>query len=810
MSGLLDKIKEKIGNLANAAIGNTLAQKENAQADGQALQVKKEHSETLLRAAAEGAVLLKNKGVLPLKGKITVFGRCQYDWFYTGYGSGGDVIAPYKRDLIKGLLDYGADIDRDTAELYRRLVKDNPAKHGVWGHWPRCHEEFMLPDAVYNAAADRSECAVVVIGRSSGEDRENLEKKGSYYLTDNEIILLDKVTERFKKTAVVFNIGSLIDFSFIEERYGDKIGAALIVWQGGMESGNAAAALLTGAISPSGRLSDTVAVKYGYYPSAPFFGAKKRNFYSEDIYVGYRYFETFYKDRVLYPFGYGLSYTTFENSFVFSKIDDYNAVLKYKVKNTGKYASKQVIQVYVKKPAGFLNKPARELVAFKKTGEIAPGAEEEGEIALNLQYAACFDGEGKTEFPFRFVLEKGIYEFFAGENVREAVKAGEWEVPKTLAVSEESRCATAESAFSVLDDDNGKPVFRRLEEKPFNLKDYIERNLPPKIPQTGDKGFKLKDVKNGTITAEEFVAQLSVEELEALSRGEGGMDSPLGPKGNAGVFGGVLPSLREKGIPPVTTTDGPSGIRLKAQCSLIPTGTLLACTFNTELVEEVFALIGNEMKERKSDVLLAPGMNIHRNPLCGRNFEYYSEDPLLTGKTGAAAVRGLQSAGVAACPKHFACNNQEYNRNKNDSAVSSRALREIYLKGFEICVKESRPLCIMTSYNKINGVWAHYNYELCSIVLRKEWGFDGLIMTDWWMQPSKMPEYPALKNNAYRIRAGVNLLMPGGKSFFNKKADGSALRVSDASATLTVAELQRNAVFVLDAVMRSGAFGRDD
>ena len=281
------------------------------------------------------------------------------------------------------------------------------------------------------------------------------------------------------------------------------------------------------------------------------------------------------------------------------------------------------------------------------------------------------------------------------------------------------------------------------------------------------------------------------------------MGHPLGAKGNAGIFGGVTDSLRKKGIPVVVTTDGPSGIRLYDSASLLPIGTLLACTFDPELVQTLYAHVALEMKDLGSDVLLAPGMNIHRNPLCGRNFEYFSEDPLLTGKMAAAVVRGVQSAGVSACPKHFACNNQEYNRKKNDSVVSQRALREIYLKGFEICVKESAPKNLMTSYNKINGVWGHYHFDLVQTVLREEWGYDGNILTDWWMQYAPSPEFPALEGNAYRVRSRVNVLMPGGKSFLDRrqKPDGTLLASYKKEGGITLGELQHNAKTILRCIM---------
>ena len=279
------------------------------------------------------------------------------------------------------------------------------------------------------------------------------------------------------------------------------------------------------------------------------------------------------------------------------------------------------------------------------------------------------------------------------------------------------------------------------------------------------------------------------------------MNSPLGARGNAGAFGGVLPSLREKGVPPMITTDGPSGIRLGAYCSLLPNGAVLACSFNRKLVTELYAELGKEMKDRGSDILLAPGMNIHRNPLCGRNFEYFSEDPLLSGETAACVVNGIQSQGVSACPKHFACNNQETNRIYNDSRVSERALREIYLKGFEICVKKSSPKNIMTSYNKINGVWGHYNYDLCTTILRGEWGYKGNVMTDWWMRSSKSPEFASTRNQAYRVRAQVDVLMPGGSRLGYRIPDGSIKASYSSKDGITLGELQRSAMNVLRFAM---------
>ena len=297
---------------------------------------------------------------------------------------------------------------------------------------------------------------------------------------------------------------------------------------------------------------------------------------------------------------------------------------------------------------------------------------------------------------------------------------------------------------------------------------------------------------------------LDNEELQALTRGYGCMNAPQGVSGNAGAYGGIIKSLEQKGVRPIITTDGPAGIRIGHYNALLPCGTALACTWDTELVEKLYEKVGEEMIHYNTDVLLGAGMNIHRNPLCGRNFEYYSEDPLISGKFASAFTKGIQSKGKAACPKHFACNNQEVRRNTCDSRVSERALREIYLKGFEICVKESDPINIMTSYNKLNGVWCHYNYDTVSTVLRGEWGFDGTVITDWWMRKSVSPEFDKISDNAYRIRSRVDVLMPGTISYSNRgyKKYKDLIRSIDKEGCITLGEMQEAAKNTLKTQIR--------
>jgi beta-glucosidase len=769
------------------------------------------------QAGAEGCVLLKNdKETLPFteNDNVAVFGRVQNDYFFVGNGSGGDVCVPYRKSLIDGIKENNAfAINEEICKMYMAwsFHPKNQVDPGFWAHWPRFYPELKIkPDIIANAAKTSNK-ALVIFGRSAGEDRENVLEKGSFYLTDEEIRLLDNVTANFDKVALLLNIGSVIDFEKIAS-YGDKISSIMIVWQGGMESGNSVSDVLSGKINPCGKLTDTIAKKYSDYPSAANFGNKGKNYYKEDIYVGYRYFETFRPDSVLYEFGFGLSYTDFEVKIQSCRLENGLLTVSASVTNTGKHSGRQVLELYCEAPQGKLGKPAKTLVGFVKTGILKPHETEVVLIKADEYTYSSFDDGGYTGHKDCWLLEKGEYNFFLGTSVRKNEKIYSYTLDedKIIYTLTELLAPNAEDSFDRLYNTDDESAFEGLAPnqahvptRTVNLKQLILDNLPEGKDMTGDLGYKLADVKDGKISLDDFVAQLDLEELENISRGEGMMDSKLGAKGNAGAIGGVSESLRAKGIPPVITTDGPSGIRLRSACSLLPCGTALACTWDVDLIEMLFTEMGNEMVDKGSDVLLAPGMNIHRNHLCGRNFEYYSEDPFVTGKIAAATVKGLQSTGVSACPKHFACNNQEYSRIYTDSVVSARALREIYLKGFEICVKEAKPLNIMTSYNKINGVWSHYNYELCTCILRGEWGYEGNVMTDWWMRYAPSPEFPEINGNAYRVRAQVDVLMPGAKTAVSKTAenDGTLLETYGKPEGITLGELQRTAKNVLRLCM---------
>ena len=772
------------------------------------------------RAAAEGIVLLQNdNNVLPLKNTdtISVFGRIQVDYFACGYGSGGDVKYPYVVNLLTGMRrNPKLNINESLAKTYEAWCAQNPPNHGSWGSWPMFHPEMPLSNAVVTAAKAVSDTAVVVIGRSAGEDRESTLTKGSYYLTDLEVEMLDKVTTAYDKVVVVLNVGNIIDMAWVDN-YTGKIDSIVYAWQGGMESGSAVADVLSGDETPSGKLAATIAKQRTDYPAAANFGASAYTRYVEDIFVGYRYFETFEaaKDKVKYGFGYGMSYTSFDiNTTRVATVGD-EIQVDITVKNTGAVKGKEVVQIYYGAPQGLLGKAAKSLVAYAKTNLLQPGASEEIKLSFKVNAMASYDDAGKTGKKSAWVLEAGNYPIYVGNSVRSSVKKGE-HVEAALRVTEQLSEAVAvypvANAFARWTASQGPEdtiVLNTTDMTPtrtINLKQKILDEMPANMPfNEGNKGIKLIDVYNGTKTMAEFMSQMTAQDLVNLNRGGGAMGISPGIGGNASIYGGTNNTLRNTyGIPCMSTTDGPSGIRMTAAATLLPIGTTLACTWNDKLVEELYAGVGSEMILNGSDALLAPGMNLQRDPLCGRNFEYFSEDPLLTGQMGASTVRGVQSKGVSATPKHFAANYQETSRNTNDSRVSERALRELYLKGFEICVKDAEPQNIMMSYNKVNSVWAHYSYELAMVVLRQQWGFKGAIMTDWWIQNGTDPDFTGISGNAYRVRAGVDLLMPG-----DSETVGNPLTAYQ-NGNLNIGEIQRNAINTLNFALKSARFRQDN
>ena len=757
------------------------------------------------KMAAEGIVMLKNENnTLPIlpSDTVAVFGRCAVDYFTVGYGSGGDVIAPYKTNLVDGLREHAVKLYEPLLQEYNewRSKPHNIPDEGYWGHWPMNYPEKVLTE---RTVADAASCslAIVVIGRAAGEDRENLLKKGSYFLTNAEKRLLKQVVNHFSRVAVIMNCGNIIDMSWMKE-FGDRIGAILYAWQGGMESGTALADVLTGKVSPCGALTTTIAENYSDYPSSKHFGGKKYNNYVEDIYVGYRYFETFAPEKVLYPFGHGLTYTSFSLDTT-AEHKDNTVSLHVKVSNTGAFAGRKIVQCYLRPPCGKLGNPSKVLAAFQKTDVLMPGETQTVTLDVDIKMFASYDDTGLTGNRFCYVMEPGTYCLEIGNNVRDttlvcSIEKESLEVVKRLkeAVAVKPGCG-----FERMVNKNGRLQYEKVPEATKNLKQQILDELPV-VLEMPEEDIPFARVMEDDSLVDSFVAQLSFEELDQITHGQGEMDSCYGIKGNTGAFGGVTESLRSRGMPAVITADGPSGVRIRRTVGLLPCGTALACTFDFEGVRKLYALVSEEMKYWGVHMLLAPGLNIHRNPLCGRNFEYFSEDPYVSGKIAAAAIQGIQSTGRSACPKHFACNNQESYRNTNDSRVSERALREIYLKGFEIAIKDGNPLAIMSSYNKVNGVWSHYHYELITQILRQEWEYPGLVITDWWMQQGASEEFPQLRNDAYRLRAQVDVLMPGVVSQKNDTAARTLVSSLKDPDGITLGEAQRCAKNVVHFIKK--------
>ena len=763
-----------------------------------------------IEVASEGIILLKNdNNVLPIENgdNVAVFGRCAYDYFDCGYGSGGGVKKPYTTNLYDGLNKYGVNYNKELANLYNvwRLKPRNIPDQGFWGHWPLNYKEMKLTKEIVNKAKEVSNKAIIVIGRAAGEDRECKLIEGSYYLTKEEREMLKMVTSVFDKTILILDIGNIMDFSFINDY---NISSVLLPYQGGQESGIALGNVLSGNVSPSGKLTDTIAFKYEDYPSSSNFLGIDFNNYVEDIFVGYRFFETFAKDKVMYPFGYGLTYTNFKVELIENSCTNYTHTFKVLVKNVGKHTAKEVVELYLKKPGIKLSEPERELVAFAKTKTLNPGESEEVELKVNLLNFATYDDKSVIS-DASYVLEKGTYTFYLGENVRDATEIYKIKYNFDNVVKKVSHIMPLkkEHVFKRMVNNNSAIEYEDVPTYDVDLKKIILNNLPKEIPLKQYEGHKLSDVKEGKISLEEFVSELTLDEMNILLHGAGAMNSPLGTKGNAGAMGGLTESLREKGIPPYIVNDGPQGMKVELPSTCLPSGVLVASTWDTKLVEELFFEELKEMANRKIVCLLAPGMNIHRNPLCGRNFEYFSEDPLLSGSIAASVVRGVGHDGFTATPKHFFGNNQETNRTYNDSRMSERCARDVYLKNFEHMLRLSEPKQIMTSYNMVNSIYSHNNYYLTQIYLRDELGYKWNVMTDWWMRYKVSPEFPNVEGNAYRVRSRCDVLMPGSVSHTNNKEIGnSLLEHYGEDGAITLGEIERCVIDLLKTILDSVYF----
>ncbi len=728
----------------------------------------REHIELSKHAAEEGMVLLKNDhSALPfVKGsKIAVFGKASFDYVKGGGGS-GDVTVSYTRNLYEGLKMQG-----DCVSLYEPLsdfYRENVKKQYADGRVPGFTAEPEIPADILKSAKAYTDTAVITICRYSGEgwdrrgsyDHGTIDKsmtdpvmekrskeifpKGDFYLTDGESRMIETVTHAFLHVTVVLNIGGTMDTAWFAGN--KKIEAVLLAWQCGIEGGLAAAEILTGKVDPSGKLADTFAERLEDYPSSKTFHESTAYVnYLEDIYVGYRYFETIpgAAGKVVYPFGYGLSYTSFSIKVTDAGEKAGSIIIGADVCNTGEREGKEVLQVYYSAPQGRLGKPARELAAFKKTRLLEPGETQHIAISFPINQMASFDDLGKVA-KSAYVLESGEYAVYVGTSVENAKKPSYMYKLKDDKVVEQlkSHLSPEQLPERMLADGSFEKLPQRKPNDPNedvldHATCYQDGMTPSVYAHAGHRLWgeakkpaewrSFKDVAEGKCTLDRFIGQLTDEQLARLACGQPNT-------GVANTFGyGNLP---EYDVPNAMTADGPAGLRIQPECGVYttawPCATALACTWDPETVEMVGAAGGAEVKENNIVFWLTPAVNIHRSPLCGRNFEYYSEDPYLAGRLAAAMVRGIQSNHVAATVKHFALNDKETNRRDSDSRASERAVREIYLKQFEIIVKEAHPWAIMSSYNIVNGHRASENRELLEDILRGEWGFDGMVTTDWW------------------------------------------------------------------------------
>ena len=755
-------------------------------ANGERVTGSKAHIELSKEAAKEGMVLLKNENnVLPLSAgsKVALFGKGTFDYVKGGGGS-GDVTVAYTRNLYEGL-----SLQKDKISIFEELCdyyrKDIEEQYKN-GNVPGMTIEPDVPNELLQKAKAYTDTAIITICRYSGEgwDRKSvidpnnkalwdyerkmteksaeIFKDGDFCLSVKEKEMVDAVKTNFKNVIVILNVGGMVDTSWFA--YDPKIQSALLALQGGMEGGLAAAELLVGDGNPSGKTVDTFARTLDDYPSTHNFH-ESRDYvdYTDDIYVGYRYFETIpgAAEKVVYPFGYGLSYTTFNVETVSAGIlqpshtansqsAPHDAVshtdtlyVRVRVTNTGKRAGKEVVQVYAAKPQGKLGKPAKELVAFEKTRELFSGESQIVTLTWNINDMASYDDLGKIQ-KSAYVLEAGSYDIYVGTSVRDVQKADYSYILDEDIITEQlsAKLVPTSLAKRMLSDGS----FEELpQSEPVDTDASVVGNIDPSLTEGVAPGqraipyfrfadgmvkngkYDIMDVVEGQISLDEFISELSVDDLIHLLGGQPNI-------GAANTFG--IGNMPEYGIPSVMTADGPAGVRINPEVGVcttaFPCSTLLACTWNPDIVEAVGHAGGKELKENNLGLWLTPAINIHRSPLCGRNFEYYSEDPFVTGKLAGAMVRGIQSNNVGATLKHFALNNKETNRKNSDSRVSERAAREIYLKAFEMIIKAENPWAVMSSYNIINGYRASENKDLLTGILRNEWGYTGMVTTDWW------------------------------------------------------------------------------
>ncbi len=757
------------------------------------------------RVAQEGIILLENKNnLLPLVNqKVALFGRIQNNYYKSGTGSGGLVNVTDVPTIIDAVLENPRlKLNLDIFNIYRKWEAENPFNYGngQWASEPWSQIEMALNRETISKYKKDNEVAVVVIGRTAGEDKDNSFTEGSYLLTKNELQLIKNVKACYRQVVVLINAGNIIDMNFVKE---NDIDAVLLGWHGGQDGARALIDVLTGYINPSGKLPNTIPANLKIYPALKDFTNQERLYYEEDIYVGYRFYETFYPEEVLYPFGYGLSYTTFNIKLLNAFKDKKDLNFTFEVTNTGNTYGKEVIQLYKKAPQGLLGKPKFELIGFFKTKNLNPNEKETITMSLSLDKLASYDDHGSV-FKSAYVLEKGKYIIYYGNSVKDLNVGLTFDLNNNIVVEKLEEALAPTKPFQKI-----KP---KVSKDKYEIT-YEEASIRTVPYQTGTNIIKKELKKDSNITLfnvyqnnnllDTFVYSLEDDDLFDIVIGEG-MSSPKVTPGTASAFGGITSSLKAKGLPAICCADGPSGIRMDSGliATSLPNGTLIASTFNQNLIEELYYLEALEMRAYNIDILLGPGMNIHRHPLCGRNFEYFSEDPLLTGIMASAVVRGLKRGGVNGAMKHFTANNQETARTLVNSIISERALREIYLKGYEIAVKETDANVMMTSYNPINDIWTAGNYELNTKILRGEWGFNGIVMTDWWAQMNDFGQKPSKQNIKAMVIAQNDLYMvvPNVKDFDNN------LKENYLKGLITRSELERSAKNIIAYILTTPAF----
>ena len=759
--------------------------------DGSRITESRENIEIARKACAEGMILLKNeKRALPVKkGEgVALFGIDSADYIKGGEGSGNVVtryviqpVDAFEKAAEEGLIK----VYKPLHNFYRASAKQQHDN----GHRTGYTFEPEITDSLIEDAKGECSTAMIFIGRISTENDDVTQR--DYCLSCTEKNLIDKVSSAFSKTVIILNTCSVLDLSYVANN--SKINSIVAAFQGGNDGADVLKDMLLGKICPSGKTTDTWAREYMDYPSSPFFNKSRFDIeYCEDIYVGYRYFETIpgAKEKVLYPFGFGLSYTTFSIDYKFEKHEKFFKVTA-NVKNTGKMSGKETVQIYTKSPVIKLEKPEKELRAFKKTPLLESGKECTLEFEIRFDELASYDSEFAA-----YVLEDGEYEIFAGTDCRSCELVGKTNLTYSVVKQVKNRCLPVKLSKRLCSDGSftlnptGDDYSSLLDTEKWGQNKYwrydhidLLKDEPKKIDfrnfPNDSSVIKLIDVAEGKNTLDEFIDQMDLFDLISLTCG-------CPNQGIANTSG--VGDLRELGIPAAMTTDGPAGVRLSSDSgyftTALPTATMLASTWNEDLVTQVGKAGAMEAAENNFSLWLTPALNIHRNPLCGRNFEYFSEDPYVSGVMAAAVVKGIQSVGIGACIKHFACNNKEDNRYMSDSIVSERALREIYLKGFQIAIEKSNPWSIMTSYNKINGTYSPENKDLINGILREEWGYDGMAIADWGSHAEPYRE----------VLAGNNVHMP--------VSNCEHLCVAYEKGLITKEMLKENVKYILNFILK--------